>query len=137
MLLLRAREKLMAHFRPLLRVHGLSDQQWRIIRALHEFGPLESRLVSDICSLSTPSLAGILNRMQALGLVHKERQESDQRRVIVSLTDKSQALVEQISDDIETLYAGLEHRVGQDLLARLYQATDELVERLDDMAPLS
>ena len=41
MLLLRAREKMMERFRPLITSHGLTEQQWRVIRALNESGPLE------------------------------------------------------------------------------------------------
>ena len=49
MLLLRAREKMMERFRPLLTANGLTEQQWRVIRALTENGPMEPREISDIC----------------------------------------------------------------------------------------
>jgi len=32
--LLKAREAAMERFRPMLREHGLTEQQWRVIRAL-------------------------------------------------------------------------------------------------------
>ena len=32
--LLKAREAAMARFRPMLRSHGLTEQQWRVLRAL-------------------------------------------------------------------------------------------------------
>jgi len=35
-LLLEAREAVMQHTRPSLREHGLSDQQWRVLRVLGE-----------------------------------------------------------------------------------------------------
>ncbi len=35
-LLLEAREAVMLHTRPSLREHGLSDQQWRVLRVLGE-----------------------------------------------------------------------------------------------------
>ncbi|MFN8954252.1 MAG: homoprotocatechuate degradation operon regulator HpaR, partial [Burkholderiales bacterium] len=35
-LLLEAREAVMFHTRPSLREHGLSDQQWRVLRVLGE-----------------------------------------------------------------------------------------------------
>ena len=43
LLLLQARESVMAEFRPLLNEHGLTEQQWRVIRALLHDGPLEPR----------------------------------------------------------------------------------------------
>src|SRR5665647_1001577 len=41
MALLRARESVMRHFRPSLRAHGLTEQQWRILRALSSHGEIE------------------------------------------------------------------------------------------------
>ena len=36
--LLRAREAVMAHFRPLLADRGYTEQQWRVLRILNEYG---------------------------------------------------------------------------------------------------
>ena len=44
MMLLRAREAVMGRFRPMLRKFDLTEQQWRIIRALSE---VEERDASD------------------------------------------------------------------------------------------
>ena len=37
-MLLRAREAVMKRFRPMLKAHGLSEQQWRVLRVLNETG---------------------------------------------------------------------------------------------------
>ena len=37
MALLRAREAVMARFRPLFRLHGVTEQQWRVLRALRDY----------------------------------------------------------------------------------------------------
>ena len=50
MMLMRAREGVMRRFRPHLRGHGLTDQQWRILR-----GALQRRTASS-CS-SSPTAA--------------------------------------------------------------------------------
>ncbi|MGM3243097.1 hypothetical protein ACS2VP_27140, partial [Bacillus cereus group sp. Bc237] len=34
MALLRSRESVMVRFRPMLRAHGLTEQQWRVLRAM-------------------------------------------------------------------------------------------------------
>jgi len=34
MLLLRSHQAVMAEFRPILRAHGITDTQWRVLRAL-------------------------------------------------------------------------------------------------------
>jgi homoprotocatechuate degradation regulator HpaR len=132
MLLLRAREKMMERFRPLLTAHGLTEQQWRIIRALHERGPMEPRQLSDICTISSPSMAGVLARMEAMALITKERFADDQRRVLVSLTSTSVALVAALSADVEARYAQIESEVGKEVVDRVYEAIDALLDGLED-----
>src|SRR5471030_2538355 len=131
MLLLRAREKMMARFRPLITAHGLTEQQWRVIRALNESGPMEPRHISDICTISSPSMAGVLARMENMGLITKERFAEDQRRVLVSLTQKSVKLVRLISNDLEALYRELERTVGPEIVERVYRAVDDLLAGIE------
>ena len=95
-LLLRAREALMAHFRPLLGEFGLTEQQWRIVREVVEQGPLEPRQLCEACSISSPSIVGVLLRMEQTGLITRERMAHDQRRVLVSLTPKSRQIAQQL-----------------------------------------
>ena len=135
MLLLRAREKMMLRFRPILTAHGLTEQQWRVIRALNEHGPLESREIADLCTISTPSLVGVLARMEARHWVTKTRLTHDQRRVRVALTAASGKLVSAIANDLQAAYVELEQRIGADLLAETYRAVDELLAGIE-AAPL-
>ncbi|SIT45210.1 Transcriptional regulator, MarR family [Paraburkholderia piptadeniae] len=130
MLLLRARELMMARFRPLLTAQGLTEQQWRIIRALHENGPLEPRQLCTLCTISSPSLAGVLARMEDLGHVTKERFEDDQRRVRVSLTAQSAEIVERMAPLLEAEYRALETQVGAKIVDDLYVAVDALINEL-------
>jgi homoprotocatechuate degradation regulator HpaR len=131
MLLLRAREKMMERFRPLLTANGLTEQQWRVIRALTENGPMEPRQISDICTISSPSMAGVLARMEAMELITKERFADDQRRILVSLTKKSVGLVRVISKDLEARYRELERAVGPEVVERVYRAIDDLLAGLE------
>lgn len=130
LLLLQAREGIFARFRPLLNAVDLTEQQWRVIRALLDHGPLEPRQIGEICCLSSPSLAGILARMDDMGLVQRERFEHDQRRVMVSVTEKGQALAAEIAPRIESTYADLEAEIGAEFAQNLYQTLDELLARL-------
>jgi len=122
---------MMARFRPLITAHGLTEQQWRVIRALNESGPMEPRHISDICTISSPSMAGVLARMESMGLVTKERFTEDQRRVLVSLTETSVDLVRVISKDLEAHYRELERKVGPEIVAQVYQAVDALLAGLE------
>ena len=45
--LLRAREKVMTPIRAMLAEAGITEQQWRVLRVLDEFGPLEASKVPN------------------------------------------------------------------------------------------
>lgn len=131
LLLLQARERVMARFRPILNAHGVTEQQWRVVRALNDQGPLEPRQLGELCCISSPSMAGMLARMEDLGLVERKRMEQDQRRVLVSLTSKSRMLVEQVTPLSEQTYQELESVLGRDFVAALYEQLDQLLAVLE------
>jgi homoprotocatechuate degradation regulator HpaR len=127
-LLLQARESVMAHTRPSLRGHGLSDQQWRVLRVLGEHGTVETGRVAREAYLLGPSLTGVLSRMERDGLVRRERDPVDQRRTVVEATAKGLKLVDKLSHTIEAHYQWLEKSLGKQKLSQLYELLDELIE---------
>jgi homoprotocatechuate degradation regulator HpaR len=133
LLLLQAREGVLAHFRPLLNAHGVTEQQWRIVRALLAEGPLEPRQIGTLCRISSPSLAGVLARMDDLGLVKRERAAQDQRRVLVSLTRQSRHLAAAMAPEVEAVYARIEDHIGADFVQRFYTTLDELIGLLEGL----
>ena len=135
LLLLQARERVIGHFRPALNAAGVTEQQWRIIRALLELGPLEPRQIVTLCAISSPSLAGVLARMDDLGLVKRVRLDHDARRVQVSLTAQSRALARSLAPQIEAVYAAIEQRIGHRFTQDFYRTLDELITLLDSAPP--
>ncbi len=130
LLMLQAREAVFARFRPILNEAGVTEQQWRVVRALLERGPLEPRQIGEICCLASPSLAGILARMDDLGLVSRERLPHDQRRVLVSVSPAGVALAKLLAPKIEANYQALEKAIGTELAGELYQVLDRLIDKL-------
>ncbi len=127
MLLLRARESVMRYFRKDLKKHGLTEQQWRVIRVLNEFGEMETGRVAEESCILAPSLSGILDRMEQNGLIVRHRLSSDQRKVYVDLTTHSKNLVGAISRSIETQYSTLKELLGQESLLSVYALLDTLI----------
>jgi homoprotocatechuate degradation regulator HpaR len=126
-LLLQARESVMAHTRPSLREHGLSDQQWRVLRVLGEHGTVETGRVAREAFILGPSLTGVLARMERDGLVRRERDPADQRRTVVEATAKGARLVERLSHTVEAHYAWMEKSLGKHKLAQLYELLDHVI----------
>ena len=132
LLLLQGREAVIGRFRPILNAHGITEQQWRVVRELLARGALEPREIVGICGISSPSLAGVLARMEQTGLVRRERLGHDQRRVKVSPTARSRALAARMAPQIEAAYADIEALVGAPFLGALHGTLDRLIAMLGD-----
>jgi homoprotocatechuate degradation regulator HpaR len=130
-LLLEAREAVMLHTRPSLRAHGLSDQQWRVLRVLgehaHERGGIETGRVASEAYLLGPSLTGVLTRMERDGLIERQRCAQDARRTVVRATAAGLAKVQALSQTIEAHYVWMEQHLGKAQLTSLYDLLDQLI----------
>jgi homoprotocatechuate degradation regulator HpaR len=113
-----------------LNAHGITEQQWRIIRLLLDTGPLEPHEIGELCRLSSPSLAGVLSRMENIGFVQRKRLPDDQRRVLVSLTPRSRALASRMAPLIEAVYARIEDLLGKEFAEDFYRVLDVLIVKL-------
>lgn len=130
MQLLRARELVMQRFRPHLQAHGLTEQQWRVIRALAETRSLEISELSARCCILPASLSRILPKLAEDKLVSRTSNHHDQRRVIVSLTSEGRQLFRRIAPQSERIYAALAAEAGAERLERLSSALDDLIASL-------
>jgi homoprotocatechuate degradation regulator HpaR len=131
-LLLEAREAVMLHTRPSLREHGLSDQQWRVLRVLGEHadepGGIETGRVANEAYLLGPSLSGVLTRMERDGLIERQRCPQDARRTVVRATALGLAKVQALSQTIEAHYSWMEQQLGKARLTALYDLLDQVIE---------
>jgi homoprotocatechuate degradation regulator HpaR len=134
-LFLKAREELLCHFRPIISHFGLTEQQWRILRALAEMEQLEPREICEHCHILSPSMTGVLSRMEEMGLVTRSRVPEDQRRVIVRLTPKSERLVSELGPLIVAQYKIIEQAFGPELIAQLYEVMDKVIAAERDPIP--
>ncbi|MEX5510572.1 homoprotocatechuate degradation operon regulator HpaR [Pseudomonas paralactis] len=124
--LLQAREAAMSFFRPSLNEHGLTEQQWRIIRILEQHGELEIYQLAELACILKPSMTGVLVRMEAAGMVHRRKAEQDQRRVLITLADKGKASFESMSQCMEANYQRLQDQFGEEKFQMLLGLLDDL-----------
>jgi len=101
MSLLRARGAGMRHFRPSLRDHGLTEQQWRILRALAAIDAIEVTELARVAFLLGPSLSRILRDLEARHLIERRVAEADLRRGVVSISAKGLKLIEAVAPTSE------------------------------------
>ncbi len=130
--LLKAREAAMSRFRPMLRRHGLTEQQWRVIRALAAYQQIDASELAQRSFLLAPSLTRILQFLEREKLVKRSSDANDQRRSVFVLTGKGRRLYEEVGPDSEILYSEIEEQFGADKLENLYQLLAEFYTALSD-----
>jgi homoprotocatechuate degradation regulator HpaR len=133
MSLLRAREAVMRHFRPSLRDHGLTEQQWRILRALTSTGAIEVTELARVAFLLGPSLSRILRDLEARHLIDRKVVKADQRRVVVSISARGLRLIEAVAPSSEAIYAAMTARYGVRELAKLQEMLRALESCLSEL----
>jgi len=119
MSLLRAREAVMRQFRPSLRRHDLTEQQWRILRALAAIDAIEVTELAHTAFLLGPSLSRILRDLEARRLIERRTTKADLRRGVVSISEKGLKLMELVAPSSEAIYAAITKRYGARKLTEL------------------
>ncbi|WP_407165540.1 homoprotocatechuate degradation operon regulator HpaR [Bradyrhizobium sp. ORS 111] len=133
MSLLRAREAVMRQFRPSLRNHGLTEQQWRILRALTSVDEIEVTELAHVAFLLGPSLSRILRDLEGRQLIERKAAENDLRRAVVSISAKGLKLIEAVAPTSEAIYAAITKRYGARRLAELQDMLGALEASLAGM----
>lgn len=129
--LLQAREAAMSFFRPSLNQHGLTEQQWRVIRILRQHGELESHQLAQLACILKPSMTGVLTRLERDGIVRRRKSSEDQRRVFVALTEQGQQCFVDMSAGMESNYLKIQEQFGEEPLEQLL----ELLNKLKNIKP--
>ena len=130
--LLKAREAAMSRFRPMLRRHGLTEQQWRVIRALAAYQEIDASEIAKKSFLLAPSLTRILRFLEREELVKRSSDANDQRRYVFVLTGKGRRIYDEVGPDSELLYAEIEKEFGADKLEALYALLAEFYAALGE-----
>lgn len=124
--LIRAREGVMAPIRDMLSETGITEQQWRVLRVLSEYGALDATTLADRSSLLFPSLTRIVSTMRNKGLITQTRDQTDRRRQFIQITDAGQKIISDRAVQTAQIVADFKTRLGPenyetllDLLAML------------------
>jgi homoprotocatechuate degradation regulator HpaR len=133
MSLLRAREAVMRYFRASLRNYDLTEQQWRILRALASVDTIEVTELARVAFLLGPSLSRILRDLEARHLIERKVAKADLRRGVLSISAKGLKLIEAVAPSSEAIYAGITRRYGARKLAELQDMLHALERSLSGL----
>ena len=132
MTLLQTREAVMRKFIPSLKKHGLTPQQWRVIRALEHESGLDISTLAKRCYLLMPSLSRIINHLDEEKIIRRQTVNSDQRRSKIFLTEIGLELFAQVEPGSVERYADIEKKYGVRKLELLYELLDDLIKTLEE-----
>jgi len=128
--LMRARERVMSPIREMLSKSDITEQQWRILRSLSEFGEMDSTSLAERSALLTPSLTRIINSMQSKGLVLQRRDEIDKRRQMITITASGQKIIDDNLAEATAIMQKVKHSLGSDNFEKLLDLLS-LLEKSD------
>ena len=126
--------------RKLMTQTGLSGPQMICLQQLSAGGPMQTSHLADAVNLSSATVCGILNRLEQRGLVVRERQTADRRRVLVSLSDAGQDAVNIAPPAMHDSFLFRLRALPQDRQQSIHQTLTDIVEMMSaddlDAAPI-
>jgi len=117
--LIRAREGIMPPIRDMLSESGITEQQWRVLRVLAEYGPLTTSALAQRASLLLPSLTRIARKMQSSDLISLSKDAHDRRRQTVVITDAGQRILDDYNDQAVEIVEGVKAKLGNERYEQL------------------
>jgi homoprotocatechuate degradation regulator HpaR len=123
--LLRARAATAHKFKRHTDAEGLTQPQWRVLRALAAGEPLDSKTLADRCALLQPSLSRIFRSLTKRGLII-EHDSTDFRSRFFKLTQTGQDIFDRVAVISEAVYRDIENVYGREDLIQLLQALNRL-----------
>lgn len=81
-----ANRAVLAVYRPLLEPLGLTHPQYLVMLALWGEAPMSVKAIAEAIQLDSPTLSPLLKRLEAAGLISRERDSRDERNLVVNLT---------------------------------------------------
>ena len=134
-ILMRARESVMTHVRPVLRAFDMTEPQWRVLRTLASIEEVEVTQLAEMVFLLPSSLSRILKDLTDRGLIQRRTSQADLRKGLVSISDDGLALIQAATPQTAQVTAEIERLFGTERLGRLIRLLEELEEAVGPGQP--
>lgn len=114
-----------------LRPHGITHTQYNVLRMLQGAGKagLCGREISNRLISKVPDVSRLLDRMEELELLDRERDAADRRHVTARISARGKRLLAQSTPDLEAVehkrFSGVDHRTVVALVNALEQVRDQ------------
>ncbi len=92
----------------MLAQHDVTEQQWRVLRALNDVRYLDATEVSKRASILAPSLSRIIKSLETRGMIRSGRYDKDARRVLLAITPAGVKLIQRIFPESRAIYEDID-----------------------------
>ncbi len=123
---------MMRVYRGLLPKLGLTYPQYLVMMVLWERDQLTVSDIGERLFLDSATLTPLLKRMEAQGLVQRARARSDERQVIITLTEQGNALRKQAAEVMPAVLCATQCSIDE--VTTLRDQLVDLRKRLNDSA---
>jgi MarR family transcriptional regulator, 2-MHQ and catechol-resistance regulon repressor len=130
--ILRTNDQFQNRFGKLFREHGITASQYNVLRILRGEGqPLPCQEIADRMIQVVPAMTGLLDRLDAQGLVQRERCTQDRRVIYVTLTDSGRDLLGRLDQPVMDLHRVLIGHMTAAELKELSRLLEKARQSLD------
>lgn len=114
----------------LVKPHGLTLTQYNVLRILRGAGEqgLCGREVGERLISSVPDVSRLLERMEDLGIVRRERDNQDRRHVTAWLTESGRRLLDAVTPELEVVERARFGRLSESALQVMITALAQVRE---------
>lgn len=120
-------------YKPHLDAMGITYPQYLVLMVLWENNGLTVKQIKEELLLNTNTLSPLLQRMEKMGLLRRERSKEDERSVIIILTDNGQQLKFKALAIPEQLISGIiAENINMEDIITLKQILGKVITKLSD-----
>lgn len=126
-LVARAHRRLHLQLERTLHAAGLSVEQWRVLAILNDRDGCSMGELAELVLMNHPALTKLADRMVADGLIHRFVDKNDQRRVLVSNTERGGVFYQRLSGKVAENSRNIEDSIGTSKTAALRALLEDVL----------
>ena len=131
--ILRTNDQYQNRFGRLFRQYGLTSSQYNVLRILRGEGkPMPCLEIGSRMIQVVPAMTGLIDRLEKLEFVRRERCTEDRRVVYIELTDKAATLLDQMDEPVVELEKSLIGHLTRKELKELSRLLEKARQSLSD-----
>ncbi|MFO0947559.1 MAG: MarR family transcriptional regulator [Planctomycetota bacterium] len=124
--ILRTSDQFQNRFGKLFREFGLTASQYNVLRILRGEGkPMPVLEIAERMIQMVPAITGLIDRLEKLGLVKRERCQEDRRVIYVALMEQGLSLLSGMDEPVNDLHRKLMGHLTSAELEQLIQLLEK------------